>query len=78
MSYPRQVLILYRRILELHRYLPENAREIGNTYVKEEFRLHRNVDTLMRNRFLMEWEVCSSITVATSVGVPRENSAVFR
>eukprot|EP00117_Sycon_ciliatum_P013928 scpid84177/ scgid14400/ Protein ACN9 homolog, mitochondrial; Liver regeneration-related protein LRRGT00092 len=56
MSHPRNVSILYRRILELHRHLPAKAREVGNAYAREEFKLHKDVDIVMRNRFLLEWE----------------------
>lgn len=35
---------LYRCILRAHRkYLPPDARFLGNKYVQQEFRLHRNI-----------------------------------
>ena len=35
---------LYRRLLRAHRKLPEEARFLGDKYVKSEFRAHRSVD----------------------------------
>ena len=38
-------LNLYRRILRLHRWkLPQEMRHLGDSYVKEEFRLHRTAN----------------------------------
>jgi hypothetical protein len=37
-------LTLYRRILRAHRHLPANQRVLGDSYVKEEFRRHRDVE----------------------------------
>ncbi|XP_030358377.1 succinate dehydrogenase assembly factor 3, mitochondrial [Strigops habroptila] len=47
---------LYRRILLLHRALPAALRELGDRYVKEEFRKHKAAGPAEAQRFLREWE----------------------
>lgn len=47
---------LYRRILQLHRALPPALRDLGDRYVKEEFRRHRAAGPAEAQRFLREWE----------------------
>jgi hypothetical protein len=37
-------LALYRRVLRAHRLLPAEQRVLGDAYVKEEFRRHREVE----------------------------------
>ncbi|OWK62055.1 Succinate dehydrogenase assembly factor 3, mitochondrial [Lonchura striata] len=53
---------LYRRILRLHRALPPALRDLGDRYVKEEFRRHRAAGPAEAQRFLREWEakLCST------------------
>ncbi|KAJ8120269.1 hypothetical protein ONZ43_g2980 [Nemania bipapillata] len=50
---------LYRRLLRAHRkYLPPEARVLGDLYVKSEFRLHKNVDNPAHLiGFLTEWQL---------------------
>ncbi|XP_021243382.1 succinate dehydrogenase assembly factor 3, mitochondrial [Numida meleagris] len=47
---------LYRRILQLHRALPPALRDLGDRYVKEEFRKHKAAGPAEAQRFLREWE----------------------
>ncbi|XP_064266875.1 succinate dehydrogenase assembly factor 3, mitochondrial isoform X2 [Passer domesticus] len=47
---------LYRRILQLHRALPPALRDLGDRYVKEEFRRHKAAGPAEAQRFLREWE----------------------
>lgn len=37
-------LQLYRHILRVHRSLPAIQRELGDSYVKHEFRIHQNIE----------------------------------
>jgi hypothetical protein len=48
---------LYRNILKLHRLLPEDLKALGNSYVRNEFRLHRGgqVTDVQETIFLREW-----------------------
>lgn len=53
-----QVLSLYRDILRLHRAkLPHDMRSLGDTYVKNEFRLHREAKPAFVTTFLKEWDL---------------------
>lgn len=56
-------LHLYRRVLRAHRYkLPREAREIGDKYVKNEFRLHRDVTKPEQlAEFLSEWLIYTNL-----------------
>uniref|UniRef100_A0A8B9BGB3 Succinate dehydrogenase assembly factor 3 n=1 Tax=Anser brachyrhynchus TaxID=132585 RepID=A0A8B9BGB3_9AVES len=47
---------LYRRLLRLHRALPPALRELGDRYVREEFRKHKAAGPAEAQRFLREWE----------------------
>ncbi|KAJ8128342.1 hypothetical protein O1611_g5289 [Lasiodiplodia mahajangana] len=50
---------LYRRLLRAHRkHLPPDMRLLGDQYVKNEFRLHRDVDNPAHLiGFLTEWQL---------------------
>lgn len=42
-SHARRVKTLYKSILKLHRGLPTEIHELGNNYVKDEFRRHKHL-----------------------------------
>ena len=51
-------LILYKRILRLHYGLPsQEMRIMGDSYVKDEFRRHKNATPEQALHFLKEWTV---------------------
>ncbi|KAJ5773278.1 hypothetical protein N7457_008174 [Penicillium paradoxum] len=51
-------LQLYRRILRVHRKLEPEMRVLGDSYVKNEFRAHRNVENPLHIiGFLTEWQL---------------------
>ncbi|KAL1993487.1 hypothetical protein VTN49DRAFT_3436 [Thermomyces lanuginosus] len=52
-------LHLYRRLLRVHRRkLPPDMRLLGDEYVKNEFRAHRNIDNPIHIvGFLTEWQL---------------------
>lgn len=48
---------LYRSLLKAHRkHLPFEMRAIGDTYVRSEFRLHKNAKVEHLEGFFSEWE----------------------
>lgn len=50
-------LQLYRSILRAHRRLPYDQRSLGDSYVKSEFRAHKNIDNpLQIIGFLTSWQ----------------------
>ena len=50
------VLSLYRRLLRLHRQkLPATKRKLGDSYLKKEFRDHRNAKPEFVKGFIEEW-----------------------
>jgi hypothetical protein len=50
-------LNLYRRILRLHRQkLPFQMKEMGDKYVKEEFRQHKDASQEFVVQFMDQWE----------------------
>ncbi|XP_038598560.1 succinate dehydrogenase assembly factor 3, mitochondrial [Tachyglossus aculeatus] len=51
-----RVRVLYRRLLVLHRGLPDALKALGDQYVREEFRRHRTVGPDRAQSFLQEWE----------------------
>ncbi|KAL6074609.1 acetate non-utilizing protein 9 [Balamuthia mandrillaris] len=56
-EHKRAVLSLYRSILRTHKKrLPYEMRMVGDAYVKEEFRLHRNATPHHAAQFLGTWK----------------------
>jgi hypothetical protein len=50
-------LSLYRSILREHKVrLPPQMKALGDTYVKQEFRLHKEAKPEHLNRFIKSWE----------------------
>ena len=50
-------LVLYRKILRIHRRMPLAMRQIGDPYVKSEFKLHSTTENPMHIiGFLSEWQ----------------------
>ena len=50
-------LSLYRRLLRLHRkVLPDELRQVGDKYLAQEFRAHKDVDDFAQiSTFMREW-----------------------
>ena len=48
---------LYRRILKLHKNLPLTAKALGDQYLKDEFRRHKNATGEQVAEFIQEWKV---------------------
>lgn len=50
-------LLLYRRILKAHKSLPTLQRDLGNKYVRNEFKLHKDVENPLHIvGFLASWQ----------------------
>nr|CAX74744.1 ACN9 protein homolog, mitochondrial precursor (Liver regeneration-related protein LRRGT00092) [Schistosoma japonicum] len=54
-AHSQRVRFLYKFILTLHRSLPPHLREIGDKYVKGEFKRHRDVKPEFVQPFMVEW-----------------------
>ena len=52
-----RVRALYKAILRLHRGLPLQMRALGDQYVKDEFRRHKDVPVPEAQIFMNEWTV---------------------
>lgn len=61
-------LSLYRAILRAHKnHLPSEMRSLGDSYVKSEFKLHKNVEnTAQLDSFFVAWENYLSETLKTA------------
>lgn len=59
----RSVLLLYRRILILHKGLPPEFRVVGDNYVRDEFKRHKSVDTVLATNFMREWTVSNNYSI---------------
>jgi len=46
---------LYKTVLRLHRGLPSEMQELGDQYVKSEFRLHKTAEEAYANQFMIQW-----------------------
>jgi hypothetical protein len=50
-------ILLYRSILQAHkRHLPLEMRQLGNSYVKAEFKLHKSAKQEQVGQFFSAWE----------------------
>lgn len=68
------VLRLYKTILRLHRSLPDELRELGNQYVREEFRRHKTAEPQYVTNFMVEW----SVSVGGELQWPLDESNIRR
>uniref|UniRef100_A0A8W7Q4X1 Succinate dehydrogenase assembly factor 3 n=1 Tax=Anopheles coluzzii TaxID=1518534 RepID=A0A8W7Q4X1_ANOCL len=55
MNHVQKVRVLYKTILRMHRGLPVALQELGNNYVKEEFKRHKNCSPMESQKFMSEW-----------------------
>ncbi|KAM9823888.1 succinate dehydrogenase assembly factor 3, mitochondrial [Neosynchiropus ocellatus] len=55
-SHVLRVRSLYKRVLVLHRFLPIDLRALGDQYVKDEFRRHKDASPEETRSFMSEWE----------------------
>ncbi len=53
------VLRLYKTILRLHQSLPHELSALGNQYVRDEFRRHKDAQPEFVTNFMVEWSVSS-------------------
>ena len=56
-----RVRALYKAILKLHRGLPLPMQALGDQYVKEEFRRHKEAQKHEVDIFMREWTVSNII-----------------
>ena len=57
-AHQQSVKRLYKIIFQLHKSLPVELRQIGNSYVTREFKLHKNASPQHTDVFMREWGVC--------------------
>uniref|UniRef100_T1JG45 Succinate dehydrogenase assembly factor 3, mitochondrial n=1 Tax=Strigamia maritima TaxID=126957 RepID=T1JG45_STRMM len=74
-THAQTVRVLYKTILRLHRSLPKNAQLIGDLYVKDEFRRHKNANTQEVKIFMKEWSEYAVI-LATQVNPSKAQTKV--
>ncbi|VDM20879.1 unnamed protein product [Hydatigera taeniaeformis] len=55
MTHSQRVRFLYKMLLRTHKALPPELRELGDRYVREEFKRHKNCDSIYIGPFMMEW-----------------------
>ena len=67
-------LSLYRRILRAHEhFLPQEQRELGDAYVKTEFRLHRGASSEFLAQFERQWrDYLTLVTKSSHESLGRE------
>ncbi len=56
-AHQQTVKRLYKIIFQLHKSLPVELRSIGNSYVRNEFKLHKNAPPDFVKTFMIEWSV---------------------
>jgi len=71
----QNVRVLYKTILRLHRALPTEVRELGDQYVKDEFRRHKDVGKEHVSPFMMEWaNYCSMLAKQLGLRGPKTST----
>ncbi|KAM7361489.1 succinate dehydrogenase assembly factor 3 [Cochliomyia hominivorax] len=68
LSHPQKVRILYKTILRLHRGLPDELRELGDKYVRDEFRRHLKCTPMEAQLFMTEWAKYA-VTISKQLGL---------
>lgn len=61
-AHQQTVKRLYKIIFKLHKSLPKELEEIGNSYVRHEFKLHKNAKPEQVKIFMSEWGVSRIIS----------------
>ena len=56
-AHMQSVKRLYKIIFQLHKSLPVELQQIGNSYVRSEFKLHKNASPDHVKIFMTEWGV---------------------
>ncbi|XP_011501374.1 PREDICTED: succinate dehydrogenase assembly factor 3, mitochondrial [Ceratosolen solmsi marchali] len=54
-THVQRVSRLYKMILRLHRSLPKDIKELGDVYVKSEFKRHKKCNSYEADVFIKEW-----------------------
>lgn len=54
-------LRLYRRILKLHKNLPLIPKALGDQYLRDEFRRHKNATQEQITEFIQEWKMYADL-----------------
>lgn len=55
-----RVRILYKAILRLHKGMPPELQALGDQYVKDEFKRHRDAELQFVPMFMNSWTVCAT------------------
>lgn len=66
-------LRLYRRILKLHKNLPLIPKALGDQYLRDEFRRHKNATQEQITEFIQEWKVGIYIHCSNSIPIYQTN-----
>lgn len=56
-SHVQRVRILYKTIIKLHRGLPNEMQSLGNNYLRDEFKRHKNCNQAEAHVFMNGWAV---------------------
>lgn len=64
LNHVQRVRLLYKTILRLHRGLPKELQELGQMYVRDEFRRHKNCNPKETQTFMLEWSVSIHFVVS--------------
>lgn len=62
-AHVKKVRFLYKTILRVHRELPVALQTLGNSYLKDEFKRHKNCNQAEAAQFMMEWTVSKISTI---------------
>ena len=57
LTHVQRVRLLYKTCLRLHRGLPTQMQILGDAYVKDEFRRHKEADPVQTATFMEAWAV---------------------
>lgn len=60
LSHVQRVRLLYKTILRLHRGMPNEIKDLGNNYVRDEFKRHKSCNPAEAHVFINEWAVSIS------------------
>ncbi|CAD6996210.1 unnamed protein product [Ceratitis capitata] len=68
LTHAQKVRILYKTILRLHRGLPEELRDLGDKYARDEFRRHLQCSPMEAQLFMTEWAKYA-VTITSQLGL---------
>uniref|UniRef100_A0A1B6CLA6 Succinate dehydrogenase assembly factor 3 n=1 Tax=Clastoptera arizonana TaxID=38151 RepID=A0A1B6CLA6_9HEMI len=78
LQHVQRIRLLYKVILRLHRGLPKALQSLGDNYVRDEFKRHKNCNLAEAQQFMVEW-TNYAVMMSEQIGLkgPKTSAPIF-